>query len=74
MKTFLVFNRGELLGPVAIDFTGVEISLVTFCQAKDLNDKMIDILYFSDLNYGIVITSEMASQLRKPLIKKKEVE
>lgn len=62
LKTTMVFDRGLLLGSFDLDVNKNDL-FTMFKDVKFDNNSPINILYMSDLNYGIVITDKMFNDI-----------
>ena len=64
MIDVMVFNTGNFIGVVEIPEPDKR-ELVSLFEKVQLNDKeIVDILYFRDVNYAIVITENMVEYIK----------
>lgn len=62
MKEVLVFST-QFIGLVEIPETEINDGVIIFKNVKSKTGKLMSILYFNDLEYGVVISDEIVKRL-----------
>lgn len=64
-EVVMVFDKGQFIGEVIIEFNHESGSLMAIYEVEFPDNKLLNILYLADMNYGVVISKKHADIMRE---------